>query len=600
MPQKKLTATFPNLWWKLCLTIGVIVLTVYPRISSLELHWAPDERLWLTRSHQFIQSIKNGDLKKTVTAPHPGVTTMWLGGLALSLKYKSALTASPNLISNPLYSTETLAVTRTGVVLTTIVAILIAWYLLFKLLGWWTSFLAILFIAVNPFYLSLSRILHTDALAASFTLLTVLFLLVCLERPLRLKYIIFSGICLGLACLSKVTAFALVLYLPILLAFYNVNEKRDKNELNCSMPYLYSAWLGTAFLTAVCLWPGLWTVFGNNPLVSFLGCVLLLLGIICWSYRHILMSFSELIRQPKHLVVSLLMIIVLATCAWKAVQPIVYGLDVVTRPHEVAFLFLGKIVHNPGPFFYPLVILLRSSPFTLPLLILGLVWFVFFREASESKMRRIFFASLILILLFTVLLSLATKKISRYILPIFPFIDILAAIGLSVLLKEFAYPKISKLIKQTISHLKKHMLSSVVGLSICLLVMFFQVVPVLGIHPYYEAYYNSLWRITDVAKLFSIGGGVGSDQAGIYLSRKPNAKQLTVRASPVAIEYIGYYFPGKLIPYGEDSPDPDYEVVHLYDIQLKRNDLALNRQLEHVVRINGIDFVWIYGAPNLR
>ena len=131
--------------------------------------------------------------------------------------------------------------------------------------------------------------------------------------------------------------------------------------------------------------------------------------------------------------------------------------------------------------------------------------------------------------------------------------------------------------------------------------MFFQIFPVLAFHPNYIAYYNPIWKVADMPKLFGIGGEVGSDLAGIYLRQKPNAEQLTVQASPVAGQVLGYYFPGRVIRFDEKPAIyPDYEVVHLYDVQLRRDNHDVNRQLEHVVRINGIDFVWIYGAPKLR
>ena len=129
--------------------------------------------------------------------------------------------------------------------------------------------------------------------------------------------------------------------------------------------------------------------------------------------------------------------------------------------------------------------------------------------------------------------------------------------------------------------------------------MLFQIAPVLSVHPDYIAYYNPLWKVADVPNLFAIGGEVGSDRAALYLNREPNAKQLTVRASPIAAQGMDLYFTGRLIQFDErNALYPDYEVIHLYDVQLGRDFHDVNRRLEHVVRINGIDFVWIYGAPN--
>ena len=191
------------------------------------------------------------------------------------------------------------------------------------------------------------------------------------------------------------------------------------------------------------------------------------------------------------------------------------------------------------------------------------------------------------------------KKISRYILPVLPFLDILAAIGFSILAKEVTNLKIYGSIKETMLHVRKRPLSYLVKSFTLIFIMLFQIAPVLSVHPYYIAYHNPIWKVADVPKLFAIGGEVGSDRAALYLNRKPNAKQLTVRASPIAAQGMNLYFTGRLIQFDENNTlYPDYEVIHLYDVQLGRDIHNVNRRLEHVVRINGIDFVWIYGAPN--
>lgn len=592
---------WPNLLGTLCLVVSIGFLLVFPRIFSLESHWLSDEELWLRRSLYFFHSLQNGDFDRTIVSPHPGVTTMWLGGISLWLRYKSGLIGSINLTSKPLLSGETLAATRMAVVLTIIVTILIACYLLFKLLGWWIGFLAILFISIDPFYLALSRMMHTDALATSFTLLAVLSLLVYLERSQRSVYVIFSGICFSLGCLSKVTTFVLVFYLPLLLGLYSIFNTKDKRKLGFSIPYLCSTWLGTAFLTAICLWPGLWTLFGDEFLLPLIGTILLLFGIIYWSHRFIQIPTEQQTRNSIHLIISMLMIIILGAGVWKAAQPIAYGLDWARQPHEVAFLFLGNIVHDPGLLFYPIVLSLRSLPLTFAFIFLGLIWFIGYNESFESNVRRIFFALLMLLPIFILPLSLAEKKMSRYVLPVFPIIDILAAIGFAILLARFTDFRIYRSLKEISAHVQRRPLPTIFGFLIFVFAMLFQILPVLALHPNYIAYYNPVWKVADVPKLFGIGGEVGSDQAGIYLSQKPNAEQITVQVSPVAFQVIGYYFPGRVIGFDEKPTIyPDYQVVHLYDVQLKRDYHDVNRQLEYVIRINGIDFVWIYGAPNLH
>ncbi len=70
----------------------------------------------------------------------------------------------------------------------------------------------------------------------------------------------------------------------------------------------------------------------------------------------------------------------------------------------------------------------------------------------------------------------------------------------------------------------------------------------------------------------------------------------TLCVSPALSYFLGFYFSGKIIQYGDDSEliKPDYEVRHLYDWQRFKNKFKWPVKLEHTVTINGIDFVHIY------
>ncbi len=63
----------------------LILLTFLPRLFSLSLHWATDEDLWMQRSRDFYFALQNGEFEDTHVAYHPGVTTCWLGSLAIWL-----------------------------------------------------------------------------------------------------------------------------------------------------------------------------------------------------------------------------------------------------------------------------------------------------------------------------------------------------------------------------------------------------------------------------------------------------------------------------------------------------------------------------------
>ena len=67
--------------------------------------------------------------------------------------------------------------------------------------------------AFDRFYLALSRQLHNDALMTAFLTVAILALIAYFEYA-RQRYIISSGVCLGLACLTKSSAIIMVFYFP--------------------------------------------------------------------------------------------------------------------------------------------------------------------------------------------------------------------------------------------------------------------------------------------------------------------------------------------------------------------------------------------------
>ena len=170
--------------------------------------------------------------------------------------------------------------------------------------------------------------------------------------------------------------------------------------------------------------------------------------------------------------------------------------------------------------------------------------------------------------------------------------DVLAAISLNVLGgKYLQFKNIKSLPLIRISK------DRAIGVLVIGLVTLIQVLPVLAVQPYYGTYYHPFWRITDITKVCTIGDASGLDIAANYLNQKPDAENLTVRVSPLAAEFFGYYFTGTF--YGRDHDprmfQPDYEVVYIRDVQINLVNLGdIKGTLEQVIRLNDIDHVWIY------
>ena len=204
--------------------VGIIFLAIgflalLPREFARDTAWSSDETYWLSHSRDFMLSTLGADFPSTAESYHPGVTTMWLGGMSLWTKYKGALAAAPVLSSQPFLSPSNLARARLTIALITACSIVIAFLLLKKLFGLRIAAFAGIFLAVDPLFLIQSRRLHTDALAAAFLLLAILALFIFVEKLGRRRYLVISAVCFGLACLSKSSALVLVLWLPFLFAF---------------------------------------------------------------------------------------------------------------------------------------------------------------------------------------------------------------------------------------------------------------------------------------------------------------------------------------------------------------------------------------------
>ena len=596
--------------------IGIIFVTIsllafLPREFSRDTAWSSDETYWLSNSRDFMLSTLGADFSSTAESYHPGVTTMWLGGISLWTKYKGALAAAPVLRSQPFLSPSNLARARLTIALITACSVVIAFLLLKKLFGLRIAAFAGIFLAVDPLFLIQSRRLHTDALAAAFLLLAILALFVFVEKLGRRRYLVISAVCFGLACLSKSSALVLVLWFPFLFAF-SAAESNPAVQLARNI-HAFLTWICIAFLTFFVCWPALWVYqlpIGGVP-VSVVA-VPCLIGIAIWSGVKLkLLTVSADVVTARNATKSGLLIIgiglaAVAFVAYKAALPFVHRIRwALTTEHDVLHYFLGEIAYDPGWLFYPLMLSIKSAPLTLPLAVVGavLLWRVR-KQTKYASTCRMYTLLSVFVVLFTLCMLVCAKKFSRYLLPVFPILDILAAIGLSLLIDKITALGVAKLQNgKSQASIEKPSLFArwhvwkIAGVTVIALVFVIQAFPVLRLHPYYGTYYNPFWGVPGITRVCTTGDASGLDLAAEYLNQKPKAEDLVVRVSPLSAEFFGYYFKGK--SYRRDRnpgiSTPDYEVAYIRDVQIKRVNLDdIDGSLEHVIRLNNVDYVWIY------
>ncbi len=528
--------------------IGIGLVALLLRVLDLGGFVTPDERLhWIARSGLFLQAIRSGNYGDTAIHLHPGVTTMWLGALGILLR--ETLKAW-GMLQPEAYATQ-LALMRLPVVLAHVGGILAGYALLRRMLPATIAALAALFWAADPFAIAFSRVLHVDALTMTFSTLAVL--AACLfwnhPQPGRsggLPFLMLSGICTALAILSKLSAVALGPAVAIIALLAARAEPGAAGGEQARPPFYLLAlpallrWGLVVLLTIVLVWPAVWAA------------PLRVVGLVRGGFG------AEL-----------------------------------TEPHTWGNFFLGQPLDTPGLNFYPAALVMRLTPWTLGgLLLLP----VLFGQAARQRLRphhwRDLAALLVFIIVFLVVVSAPPKKFNRYLVPVFPAADVLAAVGLCWGLGHL----LSSRLPRSGRRLHAALLAGVACLAVANAAWW---------HPYSIAAFNqALGGAQAGARTFLIGWGEGLEQAAAWLNQQPDITGVTT-GSTIPRGLRPYMRHGAFVT--DEAGLADYENVAylvIYIRQVQQGGLGpLFQQIYgrqpplHVVRIHGVDYVWIYSRP---
>jgi 4-amino-4-deoxy-L-arabinose transferase-like glycosyltransferase len=208
---------------------GFLAATLVPRLTGVGSIVTIDEPLWEARGARFLEGLAVGDFPKTFTHVHPGVTTAWLVGLARPW--------------------GTLAAAQAAVAIAVSIGLVCITYVLARLTSFWVGLAAGTTLALDPFYIAHSRVVHTDALLATFLLLTAVLLLFFRSTRLR-RYLVFAGVSGGLAALTKLQG--LVLFPLVVVALHRRGQSWRVTAEDVAV------WGIAAGLAVVLLWPALW------------------------------------------------------------------------------------------------------------------------------------------------------------------------------------------------------------------------------------------------------------------------------------------------------------------------------------------------------
>jgi hypothetical protein len=272
--------------------------------------------------------------------------------------------------------------------------------------------------------------------------------------------------------------------------------------------------------------------------------------------------------------------------------------------------FMGRPTLNPGPWFYPYVISFRLTPITLigtvlsaGLIAVGLTNLV--RTGSEKNRLPSHYinAGLLWFYVISLLLlgNLSPKKQDRYLLPLLPMLDLLAA---------FAYVEIGKSASQQIGKWADkrptmRVTQYATGIGFPLLLVVIHAFPVITAYPYYLAYFNPLMGgLPRAIETTLVGWGEGMEEAAAYLNQRSDAEQLYVAAVP-AQTFLPYFVgTGENFYTNDVALRADYVVLYVSQVQRLAPSPEIVRYFsamdpEHIVHILGMPYAWIYPGPKV-
>lgn len=538
---------------EIAIAILALSISLALRLAGLDAFIVNDEIRWTCRSISFRDALECGDWVNTFRTGHPGVLTTWLGAIFIpqDAQAKAACRTSEDAThlgavgDTPAEKTHIMTLLgqmlfkgRLGIALFTWTCSIAIYFLTRSLWGTKIAMLSLVLMALDPFHLALSRFLHLDAVLTGPMTISILSALVSLERPRsdvsRWMFLALSGGVGGLAILQKSPAAFLVPFVALLLAVDIVRRGVSGRALLLVARDL-AVWCLAVGIVYVAVWPAMW--------VDPVGTIKRVLG--------------EAVGYAE-------------------------------EGHDFGNYFLGQPVHDPGWGFYPVAVLFRLSPLVLVGLAIGLCWLVWGRGCVKGRFGLI--ALLLYGILFGVFMSLGAKKFERYLLPIFPGLEIVAAAGLWWTVEA----GLERIRKRTNAF-------SLAGLLICGMAFLVQMALILPHYPYYLTYYNPLLGgLQQAQRVLLVGWGEGYDLAAAYVNQKPDAAELRVAMPAYAVFAPQFRGEAKPMPRYEVW-ESDYVLFYISHVQRQRylevmEDYCLNpdRRPEYIVSLHGVDYAWLY------
>lgn len=504
---------------------GVLLVALYTGIRLLNLDHVvtTDEPLWLGRSANFYRALHSGALADTYQMAHPGVLTMWAGALAFLVRapdyadvvqgnFTDVRHIATLLRARGYDPLELMVAAKVAKVLLQGVFYSIALVYLKRLFPFTVMILTGALIAFDPFLSGLDSALHVDGLFAIVTFSASL----SLAHAARSGYDrsfpwIVAGVLAACAWMTRSTGAVLLIVLVMVLLCMVIRARRHGAVADiCTGPIRVAIWwCAAAGLTSIALLPAFWV-------------------------------------QPVETMINLAL----------------WPLQASIRGHENPTFFMGEIYQGDlGVLFYPVSLMWRLTPVTISGLLLVTVFGV--HGYRRGWITRDMLYALSILLTFTGIyvlgMTVSAKKFDRYILVVYPVVDLLAAVGFTLLIRQ-------------VSHWWASLAGKLVP-AVILIIVFLQMISTIGVMPYRLDYYNPVLGGAERARnVMQLGWGQGGDQAMAFIVEDAQGQNVTVLTSDFLSSYE-YFAPESIsfVRANEEIPDnwrdADYIIVSIQQSQ---------------------------------
>jgi hypothetical protein len=570
-------------WGQVALLLLVALAIALPRLFALDRFVATDEVAWLVRSGNFYYALGQRDFAATDLNRSPGVVTMWVETVAFLLDFptyrglgqgmlnKYSLFESL-LLSNGIHPHTLLVTGRLLMVLLNTALLVVAFTFARRLVGVLPALVGFLLIAFDPYHLAITRLAHLDGPLSSFLFLSLLAFLSYLYRGRRLLDLLISGVAGGLALLAKIPALILLPVLGLLASLAYLAGRKPKPGSSTPARSLLrgliaplAIWGGVFLFAIVIFFPAMWV----QPLGSLSKMVFSSFG------------FASQVSQEREM------------------PPTV----IAEEESGDAEIWSG-IAARPAAYFlrYPVKYLWRATPVSLLGLLVGLAALALSYGVFKGEgARRGGLGLLLFVAFFTVIMTVPPKSSSKYYIPVYPALDLIAGVGWVVCADGLA------------QKIRGAPWKRVIPLALLGTVILIQALQALQTYPYYFTYFNPLLGGSrNASEELSMGSGEGLDQAAAYLNAKPDARKLKVMAW-YGTGPFSYYFVGKTIALTPSSNMWDADAIAelkgmdylvIYSNQWRRQipgglfPWLEGLQPEHSIWIDGIEYARIYAVKS--